>query len=358
MVVIRRSLWTLVGALLLYFLLKPVPIEPAPWTPTPNAGLTGPYAPNSLLTLADSILVPGNGPEDLTLGPDGRIYTGLVDGRIVRIDRTTGAVDSVAGTGGRPLGLRFDREGRLVVADARRGLLLIDSAGTVRVLAESAGGARFNFTDAVDIAPDGIIWFSDASARWDVSTGGLFDFWESRPTGRLLRFDPATGQTTVALDSIDFANGVAIGPGGAWLLLNETMAGRIHRYWISGPHAGTSEIFVDSLPGMPDNIGYDGRGTFWVGLYAPRTPATTRIRALPPFVRKMIYRIPERLRLSKADAHGMVIGIDTLGRVRYNLQDPTGRFHATTGGVSVGDALYVSTLIRDVVARVRLPEGR
>lgn len=358
MAVIRRGVGVLCGALLLYLLLKPVPIEPAPWTPTPNVGLTGPYEPNDLLTAADSILLPAVGPEDITVGPDGRLYTGLVDGRIVRIDPATGAVDSVATTGGRPLGLRFNRDGRLVVADARRGLLSIDSAGAVRVLAESAGGDRFNFTDAVDIAPDGIIWFSDASRRWDVSTGGLFDFWESRPTGRLLRYDPTTGQTTVALDSVDFANGVAVGPGGAWLLLNETMAGRIHRYWIAGPRAGTSEIFVDGLPGMPDNIGYDGRGLFWVGLYAPRTPATTRIRALPPFVRKMIYRIPERLRLSKAEAHGMVIGIDTLGQVRFNLQDPTGRYHATTGAVAIGDTLFVSTLVRDVVARVRLPQGR
>ena len=74
------------------------------------------------------------------------------------------------------------------------------------MLTDSGGGRRLNFTDALDIAPDGIIWFSDASERWDVSTGGLLDFWESRPTGRLLRYDPASGTTTVALDSVDFAN--------------------------------------------------------------------------------------------------------------------------------------------------------
>ena len=44
-----------------------------------------------------------------------------------------------------------------------------------------------------------------------------------------------------------------------------------------------------------------------------------------PFLRKVLYRIPERLRIREAAAYGMVIGIDTTGRVRYNLQDPTGR---------------------------------
>ena len=76
---------------------------------------------------------------------------------------------------------------------------------------------------------------------------------------------------------------------------------------------------------------------------------------MSPFLRKVLYRIPERFRIREAAAYGMVIGIDTTGRIRYNLQDPTGRFHATTGGVVAGDTLYVSTLTRNVIARIRVP---
>ncbi len=355
MKLVSRGLSALVGVALLYFLLAPVPIEPAPWTPTPNAGFTGPFAPNSLLTAADTILMPGPGPEDVTIGPDGGIYAGLANGTVVRIDRATGLVDSIANTGGRPLGVRFDRAGTLIVADAVRGLLALGQSGAVTVLADSGGGRRLVFTDALDIAPDGTIWFSDASQRWGVATGGLLDFWESRPTGRLLRYDPASRATTVALDSVDFANGVAVGPGGGWLLLNETMTGRILRYWLAGPRAGESEIFLEGLPGVPDNIGYDGQGIFWVGLYAPRSAVTTKIRSMSPVLRKMLYRGPERFRVREAEAYGMVIGIDTTGQVRYNLQDPTGRFHATTGAVVAGDTIYVSTLTRNVLARVVVP---
>lgn len=338
-----------------YLLLKPVPIDPAPWAPTPNAGFSGAFAPNSLLSAAAEIAAGGAGPEDLTVGPDGALYTGLADGRIVRIDRGSGAISPVANTGGRPLGLRFDAAGAIIVADAVRGLVAVARDGTVRVLADSAAGRRLNFPDAVDVAPDGTIWLTDASQRWHVPTGGVMDFWESRPTGRLVRHDPATGATTVVRDSIDFANGVAVGPGGAWLLVNETMSGRILRYWVRGSRAGRFEVFVEGLPGMPDNIGFDGVGIFWVGLFAPRTEETTRIRSLSPFMRKVIYRIPERLRLSEADRYGMIIGIDTLGRVRYNVQDPTGRFFHTTTAVAVGDTLYVGSLTRDVIGRVVLP---
>lgn len=354
---ILRSLGLILALGLLYLVAKPVPIDPAPWTSTPNAGFTGPFATNTLLTGADSVPVPGEGPEDLALGPDGKIYTGLLDGRIVRIDPASGIVEPFAATEGRPLGVRFDAGGNLIVADAVRGLLAVAPNGNVRLLTQAAGGQDFGFTDALDVAPDGVIWFSEASRRWGAATHGLMDFWEARPTGRLLRYDPASGQTTVAIDSLDFANGVAVGPDGAWVLVNETMTARIHRLWLSGPRAGSREIFAEGLPGAPDNIAYDGRGTFWVGLFAPRTKEAERVRTLSPFWRKVVYRIPEALRGSPVTHYGMVIGIDTTGRVRYNLQDPTGRFHGTTGALRVGGTLYVSTLSRNVLAKVAIPAG-
>jgi sugar lactone lactonase YvrE len=355
MQLIVRSLGMILAVIVLYLLAKPVPIDPAPWTPPPNAGFTGQFATNTLLTDADSLLVPGEGPEDLALGPDGKIYTGLLDGRVIRIDPATGTSETVANTEGRPLGLRFDGAGNIIVADAARGLLAVSPTGTVRLLTQAAGSDNFGFTDALDIAPDGTVWFSDASRRWGPGSHGLMDFWEARPTGRLLRYDPASGQTTAVLDSLDFANGIAVGPEGAYVLINETMAGRVHRLWLTGPRAGSREIFIEGLPGVPDNLSYDGQGIFWVALFAPRTPQAEKVRALPPFLRKVVYRIPESLRGNPVTLHGMVVGVDTTGVVRYNIQDPTGRFHSTTGALRVGDTLYVGSLTRNVVARLVLP---
>lgn len=36
---------------------------------------------------------------------------------------------------------------------------------------------------------------------------------------------------------------------------------------MTGPQAGTSDIFIDNFPGMPDNINRDGNGLFWVTLF-------------------------------------------------------------------------------------------
>lgn len=345
----------LVALVALYLLVKPVPIDPAPWTPSPNTGFAGPLARNKRLAAADSI-VTGPGPEALALGPDGLLYTGLEDGRVVRIDPVHGTVEPFSQTDGRPLGLVFNGAGELLVADGKRGILAIAPNGNVRLLTRGVGGQPFGLADALDVTDDGIVWFSDASRRIADASDALADFWDARPSGRLLRYTPADGRTTVVLDSLDFANGVALGPGDAYVLVAETLMGRIHRLWLTGPRAGEHEPFLEGLPGVPDNITYDEeRGIFWIGLFAPRTALAERVRALPPFLRKVVYRIPEQLRGSPVAAYGMVVGVDTTGAVRHNLQDPTGRLWSTTGALRVGSQLFVSMLERDVVGRLPLP---
>jgi sugar lactone lactonase YvrE len=223
--------------------------------------------------------VVGPGPEDITRGHDGLWYTGLDDGRILALNQD-GTSRVVATTGGRPLGVRQLPDGSLIVADAFKGLLRVDQAGSVSVLVDSVNGRRMVYPDAVDLAPDGTIWMSDASARNPHPKGAEFDFLEARPTGRLLQYDPAIGRITVALDSLDFANGVALGPDGAYVLVNETLSSRITRLWLTGPRAGSRDVFIQHLPGIPDNLSYDGAGMFWVALYGERT-AGDESRAQP-----------------------------------------------------------------------------
>jgi len=69
------------------------------------------------------------------------------------------------------------------VADAFNGLLRVEPDGTTRVLADSAGGLRMGYPDALDLAPDGTIWMSDTSLRHRHPGGATLDFWEARPSG-------------------------------------------------------------------------------------------------------------------------------------------------------------------------------
>jgi sugar lactone lactonase YvrE len=90
-----------------------------------------------------------------------------------------------------------------------QGLLRVGKDGVTTLLASEVEGSAIRFADAAIEASDGTVYFSDASTRRGFDRWFL-DFLESRPTGRLLRYDPRGGETSVVLDQLGFANGVAL----------------------------------------------------------------------------------------------------------------------------------------------------
>lgn len=290
-----------------YLLAWPTPLDPFAWDPPPDPG-TGPgsaFQPTQsmerALPLAEAVIRaryqaaggPDNfGPEDIAVGPrDGLVYTGIGDGSILRVDPDTGEVEVFANTGGRPLGLGFDPSGeRLYVADARRGLLAVGLDGNVTYLVDTVGGEPATFADNLAVGPDGVVWYSLPTREHSLEQVEL-DVWDSRPSGRLVRYDPATGEARVVLDNLFYANGVALAADGSFVLVNEFLAFRIRRLWLDGPQAGAHDIFVDALPGYPDNVTLTPGGSFLVGLSLARIPALDAQRARPWAV-KAIYRLP------------------------------------------------------------------
>src|SRR4051812_38889882 len=69
------------------------------------------------------IPLPSPGAEDVVVAADGGVYTGTEDGAVYRVELDGSAVTRVADTGGRPLGIEILGDGRLLVCDARRGML-------------------------------------------------------------------------------------------------------------------------------------------------------------------------------------------------------------------------------------------
>jgi sugar lactone lactonase YvrE len=81
--------------------------------------------------------------------------------------------------------------------------------------------ANTRFADAAIEASDGTVYFSDASTRFGFDRW-FYDFLESRVTGRLLRYDPRNGETSVVLDRLSCANGVALSRDETFVVVCET----------------------------------------------------------------------------------------------------------------------------------------
>lgn len=345
-----------------YLALWPVPIDPIVWDAPEDKGYVGDFAVNNDLAELERLPIGDTyGPEDVAAieRPEGlRIYTSAHEGDIIEINPVTKEHRIFAKTGGVPLGIEFGPDGILYVADAYKGLLSVDVQGEVTVLTNSVDGTPIRYADDLDIAPDGTIYFSDASMKFGAEEIGstmaasLLEIMEHRRTGRVIGYAPKTEESFVVKDGFSFSNGVAMGPEGESILVNETGEYRVHRIWVSGPDKGKSEVIIDNLPGFPDNINPGPDGTYLLGLISKRA-AFLDETAQKPGARKLAMRLPSSMR-AKAVSYGHIVQIDADGAVLRTLQDPDAGYIQATGAIIAPDGyMYVSSLKDKDLARMK-----
>lgn len=302
------------------------------------------------------IPVPGAGAEDVVValaGPDeGAVFTGTGDGTIHRISHDGRTVDQVAHTGGRPLGIELWPDGRLLVCDARRGLLVVDPRdGAVRTLVTEVDGRPMRFCNNAAVAPDGTVYFSDTSTVYGIDAWQA-DLVELTRTGRLIRLAP-DGTVEVLLDGLAFANGVALAGDASFVAVAETATRTVVRHWLSGPAAGTRDHLVAELPGYPDNISRGTDGLIWVTIASPRDPVVERLQRGPLWLRRAVTRIPQRMqpapkrtiRVQAYDDAGVLVR-----DVQVAEPGPDARYHMVTGVREHDGRLWMGSLHEPAVA--------
>jgi sugar lactone lactonase YvrE len=350
---ILLSLAAVIAVVLLYLTLWPVRIDPVAWTPPEPPPLSGVFEANTRLAQVVRLNAGGHNPEAIAVGTDARVYTGLEDGRIMRLRDDGSPPELFVHLEGRPLGMKFKKTGELIIAAGDKGLLSVAPNGSISVLTTEAAGVAYRCVNDLDIAADGTIYFSDSSSKYPISVYKE-DLFEHRPNGRLLAYDPQTKTTRVVLDGIYFANGVAVSQDQSFVLISETGKYRVLRVWLTKERAGQSEIFIDNLPGFPDNVTANERGEFWLALVTPRNRLLDGL--LPrPFLRKVILRLPSFLQPGPK-RYGFVLGLDRNGRVIQNLQDPSGKSYALiSSAVEHKGNLYLGSIGEDSVGRLNIP---
>ncbi|KAF9601785.1 hypothetical protein IFM89_022953 [Coptis chinensis] len=293
-----------------------------------------------------------SGPEDFTYDSEsGVIYTSCSDGWIKRVTlKEPVSVDNWTYVGGRPLGLAFGPDKDLIVAEADKGLLKVTKDGMVKLLTDKAEGLEFRLTDGVDVAQNGVIYFTDASYKYNFAQH-MLDFLEGRPYGRFMSYDPSTKKTQVLVRDLYFANGVALSPEQDFVVFCESVMRRCRKYYIEGKKKGMVDSFVDSLPGYPDNIRYDGEGKYWIGLATARTTFWHLLLRYPS-MRKSIAIMSKFVKLPHMQRDAGVIAVNLNGEVVALYSDPS--LAKITGGIKIDDHLYIGSLAASYIGRVNL----
>ncbi|TMJ39849.1 MAG: ABC transporter permease [Alphaproteobacteria bacterium] len=324
-----------------------------------------PYALNNRISRTEYIgLGELEGPEDVILDRDDHLYCGTRHGEIIRFFAPDYKRWEVfAHTGGFPLGLAFDREGTLLSCVGAMGLYAISksrevtqlSAETSRSYTSIVDDARLRDPNDLDVGPDGRIYFTDSTTRYDAHDWAI-DSIEGRPTGRLLVFDPKTGETKALLDNYRYANGVCLAHDGKSLFFAESWACRVHRYWIEGSKAGTAECVIKDMPGYPDNINRASDGNYWMAWLGMRTPSFDLALRHPAFRKRMTRRLPQDEWLFPNINTGGVVKFDADGRIIETLGDMTGQSHPMVTSMREHKGfLYVGGILNNRVGRYKIP---
>ncbi|RNA34547.1 Adipocyte plasma membrane-associated, partial [Brachionus plicatilis] len=215
------------------------------------------------------------GPECIAFDKDDFLYTGIVNGQIIRVNsKNLSDIAFVAQTGnqtqafcekknsleacGRPLGLRFrenDYE-NLYVADAFHGILKINVKTGIKTTVVDSKDKRFGkrplkFTNDLDIDQD-LIFFVDTSYVRSVDQG-LLEYLEAQPRGRLFSYNEKTDQLDLLLENLFFPNGLQLMPDKNSILINENEMSRIVEFVLKGEKKGDVRVFSQT-PGFGDTI--------------------------------------------------------------------------------------------------------
>ncbi|MGP8121358.1 MAG: SMP-30/gluconolactonase/LRE family protein [Xanthobacteraceae bacterium] len=265
--------------------------------------LDGALSPNDRLDACTPIGEPLPGVDDVIAAGDGAVYASA-GRRVLKLSDAGFAERAViAEFEGDAGGLALHPDGRLLVCVAGRGLAAIDPGKPLPRWCETAGGRAFAGLTAVTAAPDGRIFAVEGSA------GRAPDQWrpdlmEKRRNGRLVVASPGLDKAEVWLADLAYPYGVAIGPDAKSLWFTESWAHRVSRLPLDGDRAARPEVIAGNLAGYPARLHGDGKGGFYLAMFARRTHLIEFVLKEDDFREEMIATITPDYWIAPALAGG------------------------------------------------------
>lgn len=361
-------------AIAVWFFWTPSPFDPKDIVLQEPQDLTGPFEPNDILKHAERLYSGKlNGPESIVVDGD-HIYVGTADGwvndiykgeirQLVRFGKEPcGGIEN-ENTCGRPLGMRMDKNGFLIVIDAYYGLFQVNvvTGDFIQLYSTSdpVNGKDVKLVNDLDIGADGKIYFTHSSSKWNRNQFPMI-FMEGEASGRLLVYDPESQTVKELMGGLFFANGVQMTKDKSAVLVVETFLSKVWRYDIK---SGKASLWADNLPGFPDNIRYSKfSGTYWLGMAVIRQKGASIFDFLAPqpWLRKQLAKVLTvssimtiNKYISRSDTKAMAVEFGESGEVIRSIQDKTGEVIERVSEVESSDGvLYFGSFNGNYLGRL------
>ncbi|WP_375562342.1 SMP-30/gluconolactonase/LRE family protein [Bernardetia sp. OM2101] len=363
----RKILFSVPLFLLVFFLVnftfQACSLKPNAWFPSKAPSFEGKLAKNEILQSTEWIDLQGwYGAEDIAVDKKGNLYCGVhrkktdfSDGAILKID-TVGRVTVFCKTDSWVTGLHFDKEENLIACDLERGLISVNKTGKITILAsKSENNSPFLIPNDIDIASDGIIYFSNTSSTINFSRlHARKIILEMQPDGGLYSYNPTTKTVKTLIDGAFFGNGVAISKDEDFVLMVDLAKYRVMRYWIKGKKQGTTDVFIDNLIGFPNGIARRKDGSFWLGFTTIRNELLDNLH---PHTgkKKLLYGVPLWLQ-PKQEPFGIVMNISEKGEILTVFYDTTGKKVSESSSIEEHNGyLYLGGDLVNHIGKFKLP---
>ena len=186
------------------------------------------------------------------------------------------------------------------------------------------------------------------------------DLFRGERRGRLLRYNPETGEVNVLATGISFANGIAVDKDETFVAISETFAARYLKYHLQGEKKGQLEVMLSELNGFPDGADCSHTsGLCYAAIVTSPPPLMQLLHALPlpvinQYARTLFMMIPKRFQPQPVP-YGCFVEIfpgddNNAARITRVIQDIHGEdLKLITGVTEYQGKLYLGSLENDVV---------
>jgi hypothetical protein len=331
--------------------------------------LDGALSPNDRLDACKAIGDPLPGLDDVVAAKDGAIYVSAGK-QVLRLSGNGFASREVVATfEGDAGGLAQHPDGRLLVCVAGRGLAAIDPAKPSPRWLEAVDGRALAGLLSVTAAPDGRI-FAVEGATARLPDQWRHDLMEKRHNGRLITCAGDLGQARTLLSDLYYPYGVSLAADSK-LWFTESWAHRVSRMTIGTNGAASPEVVMQNLPGYPARLHGDGRGGFYLGIFARRTHLIEFVLKEDDFREEMMATMPpdfwvapayaatgdclEPMQIGQVKAlgiqkpwapprsYGLLVHLDANGEAVDSIHSRAGgRFHGITGACATPQGVVIA----------------